>query len=108
PDFEVAGSGFGLMPPAPWTLLNGLESGSPRQRTGYASQAMDAALADLRAASTLEETRAAMAQLQTVWNEEFPVIIRQHSMYGIAVADHVHGMEYGSDATPYFDRAWVE
>ena len=108
PNFEVANNGFAVLDPAPWSTLNGLATDSPRQRTGFSSPAMDEALADLRAAADIDETKAALAEVQEVWNEEFPLIVWNHSIWGVLVADRVHGMEYGPDATPYYHHAWVD
>ncbi|MGH9184469.1 MAG: ABC transporter substrate-binding protein [Acidimicrobiales bacterium] len=108
PNFEVASAGFILIDPCPWSTLNQLVTGSPRARSGFSSPAMDGAVELVRAASDIDETRAAMAEVQQVWNEEFPQIVWNHSIYGILVADGVHGMEYESDATPYFCRARLE
>jgi peptide/nickel transport system substrate-binding protein len=108
PNFEVAMLGFAILDPAPWSTVNGLASDSPRSRTAYASPAMDDALAQLRAAADNEETTQALGAMQEVWNEEFPLIVFSHTTWAVLVADHVHGMEYGPDMTPYFHRAWVE
>jgi peptide/nickel transport system substrate-binding protein len=107
-DFEVSTNGFAILDPAPWSTVNGLATDSQRQRTGYSNPDMDAALEQLRAASTIDETKEALAEVQEVWNETFPLLVWNHSVWAILVADHVHGMEYGPDATPYFHRAWVE
>ncbi|MGH9187141.1 MAG: ABC transporter substrate-binding protein, partial [Acidimicrobiales bacterium] len=107
-NFQVATNGFAIVDPAPWSTLNGLATGSQRQRTGYSNADMDAALTRLRAASTIEETREALADMQEVWNETFPVIVVDHSRWAIAVAEGVHGMRYGPDSTPYFHQAWIE
>jgi len=107
-NFEVATNGYAILDPAPWSTLNGLESGNQRQRTGYANPDMDAALDNLRAAATIEETAEALGEIQQVWNETFPVINTQNGVWGVATAEHVKGMRYGPDATPYFHKAFLE
>lgn len=106
--FQVSTNGFAVMDPAPWTTLNGLESKSTRQRTGFADSAMDAALAKLRAATTIDETKKALGEMQTVWNRTFPLAIVSHAVWGIAAQEHIRGLSFGPDNTLYFNTAYVK
>ena len=107
-NFQVATNGFAVLDPAPWSTVNGLATGSPRQRTGFSNADMDAALKELRAAATIEETKDALATMQEVWNETFPLVVVSHSVWAMAAQENVHGIQYGPDATPYFNLAWVD
>lgn len=107
-EFEVGTNGFAILAPQPWSTLNGLQTGSPRQRTGFSSPAMDAALKKLREATDNKGTIAALKDMQEVWNEEFPVIVFNHGAWAVAVAEDVKGMQFGPDATPYFEKAFIE
>lgn len=107
-DFEVATNGFAILPPAPWSTLNGLRSDSPRQRSGFSDPDMDAAIDQLQRAVTLEENQEALAAMQEVWNRTFPLQVWRHSIWGIAAQEDLHGLRFGPDNTPYYEMAWLD
>ncbi len=107
-NFEVATNGFVVLDPVPWSTLNGLQCGNVRQRSGFCDPDMDAAIDELRAAITIEEIQEALRGMQEVWNETFPVIMLTHGVWAIGAQEHVHGLQFGPDNTPYYETAWVE
>lgn len=107
-NFEVSNNGFAILPTAPWTTLSSMECDNVRQRTGFCDPEMDAALAELRAAGTMDENREAMGKIQEVFNRTFPVLVTEHGVWGIAAQPDVHGLQFGADNTAFYDRAWIE
>ncbi len=106
-NFEVSSSGFAVQSPGPWSTLNGLECNNVRQRTGFCDPEMDAALNKLRGALNTEEAKAALAEMQAVWNKTFPVVVLSHSVWGGAKQDYVGDVQTGPDSTPYFNHTTV-
>lgn len=107
-NFEVASNGFAILDPAPWSTVNGLSCESTRQRTGFCDPEMDAAIEQLRSALTIEDTKAALADMQAVWNRTFPVVGVAHTVWGIGAQERVHGLQFGPDVTTYYATAWVD
>jgi hypothetical protein len=69
---------------------------------------MDAALTALEEAVSLDEKTEALGQVQEAWNQSFPLVNFRHGTWGMAAQSDVHGLEFGVDATPHFEHAWVE
>jgi peptide/nickel transport system substrate-binding protein len=107
-DYEAACWGFSVDDANTWMRLNQNVGSSGTNATGYASEAMDAALADVRAAETIEQRTEALAAVQEVWNEEVPSVGLSAIEELIVWGDHVHGLDFTSKTVVFFDQAWIE
>ena len=84
------------------------ESGSPGNRIGYADPEMDAAVEQLRRATNREETKAAMEEIQRIWDETIPSANTFMSHWWWALPPDVHGLVWTRDVTPMFHDAYME
>ncbi|HEX7096439.1 MAG TPA: ABC transporter substrate-binding protein, partial [Acidimicrobiales bacterium] len=76
-------------------------------RYGYRSDAMDAALRELRTAVTVEEKVAALEQIARVWTEDVPAVSLVHFPSYVAWNDDVHGVRTTAGVVALYDKAWV-
>jgi peptide/nickel transport system substrate-binding protein len=108
-DFTYDAACYGLIvfDSGPLARLNQFASDSPRNRTGIADEAMDAALEALQAAATQEETVAAMADIQAAWNEQLPMAAVWASDWFIGAADELHGVIPTRDVVVMLHDAWL-
>jgi len=108
-NFDVTAWSLDVLPEAPWTGVDrNLRSDSPTNRTGYADADFDAALADLREASTVEERRAGIAEVQEVWNETVPGVVYSHDEEFLTWGDDVHGVRLTREGVAMLDDAYVD
>ena len=106
-NYDAVQWGLSPDPACMWCSLNAFESENPANITGYSDPKMDKALEELRVATTAEETKAAMDQVQTVWNETVPMALAGSLLYTVPVTDDVHGLRFGTNALIFFDKAYV-
>jgi peptide/nickel transport system substrate-binding protein len=107
-DYDLACWSLQLFDNATWvTLDRSLRSDSSATRIGYASAEMDAALDQLRTAADVEARRAAIAEIQEIWNETVPSAVIRASEYVVASADDVHGLVFDHEVITYFDQAYI-
>src|SRR5262249_38277898 len=57
-----------------WTGLRQWESANANNLTGYKNPALDSGLTELKAAKTLDEANAAVADIQKVWIDDVPSV----------------------------------
>jgi peptide/nickel transport system substrate-binding protein len=108
-NFDVTAWSLDVLPEAPWTGVDrNLRSDSPTNRTGYADADFDAALAELREASTVEARREAIAEVQAVWNETVPGVVYNHDEEFLTWGDNVHGVRLTREGVAMLDDAYVE
>jgi peptide/nickel transport system substrate-binding protein len=93
----------------PWSVLDyQFRSTSKSNYRGYANPAFDAALDDLKKAATAEQTKAALARIQQVWNDSIPSMNYQAVEVMVASGDRVHGLTQSQEAIVLFDKAFVD
>jgi peptide/nickel transport system substrate-binding protein len=107
-DYDLALFGMSIFEESPMARLNQWETGSPRSRTGYADPDMDAALEQMRLAGDREAKRAAMSEVQRVWNETVPSAVLFAREEFVATAPEVHGIVYSRDTVPMFHDAYIQ
>jgi peptide/nickel transport system substrate-binding protein len=107
-DYDLALFGMSIFEESPMARLNQWETGSPRSRTGYADPDMDAALEQMRLAGDREAKRAAMSEVQRVWNETVPSAVLFAREEFVATAPEVHGLVYSRDTVPMFHDAYIQ
>lgn len=108
PDFDLAFFGISAFEEAPTARYTSYLTGNVRNRTGYGTPEMDAAIGELNQALTREDKKAAMATMQEIWNEDIPSVILAHGEWIVASADNVHGIFISRDVAPMFFDMWVE
>jgi peptide/nickel transport system substrate-binding protein len=106
-DYDVACWGLDADDPDLWRRLND-NLNSANSRTGYASPEMDAALAALRGAMGIDETKAAMDQVQEVWNATVPAAPVAGVEQVVIYDDDVRGLLPTSKSVVLFSEAYLE
>lgn len=69
---------------------------------------LDAALADLRVASTVEEEQAAVEDLQAAWSDTVPAVILESLRPSVILADRLHGVSMTINTLVFFDEAYLD
>ena len=107
-NYDIACQGISIFDPGELSRLNQFASDSVRNRIGYKSPAMDAAIKELTVAVSQEEVTAALKSIQEVWNKEVP----SHNLYAsewfIGWQDDVHGLQFTRDQVVRFDNAYID
>jgi peptide/nickel transport system substrate-binding protein len=108
-NFDITTWSLNVLPEAPWSGIDrNLRSDSPTNRTGYANPEFDAALADLRKATTVDQKRAALAEVQKVWNATFPGVMYQQDEEFLTWGDKVHGVKLTREGVAMFDDVYLD
>jgi len=90
-----------------WCSLTSFATGDPANLSGYSNPGMDAALTQLRAASTTAQTQTAMNAVQTVWNETVPEPLAGTLLYTVAMNSKLHGLQYNTGDVILFNQAYL-
>jgi peptide/nickel transport system substrate-binding protein len=108
-NFEVTTWSLNVLDAAPWARLDtNLRSDSSTNRSAYGDPRMDAALAELRRATTTEEKADAIAAMQVVYNETVPGVLMRHTVEWITWDESVHGVKPTREGVAMLDKAWIE
>jgi peptide/nickel transport system substrate-binding protein len=105
-DYDLTCSSLTMTDTQPWETLDELGQG-PNGFMGYVNADMDAAMAVLREAATLEEKQEALVGVQEVWNETVPSAVYGHVEEGVVWSDDVEGIEFTSETIALLDEARV-
>ncbi len=106
-DYDMSTAALSLAEADPYErLYTGIKSGGRNNATGYSDAEMDALLDKLGVATTDEDKKAVLAQIQERANETVP-----WQVWGnVAALDvwnqNVHGLEQSLDGIVLFDGAW--
>jgi peptide/nickel transport system substrate-binding protein len=76
-------------------------------RYGFTSPAMDAALTDLRTATTAAKTTAAVKAMAQIYNSQVPWLNFSYGGRDIMLAKNVHGIQTTANQCITFGTAWV-
>lgn len=108
-DYEVSGWGHN-MDGAVWVsaLNQNYRSDSSSNRTGFGHPDMDAALLSLYGAGTLEDQRAALADVQCVWAEHLPSMVWSVNEEGLALAPNIKGVQRSMTTLFLLGSAYME
>jgi peptide/nickel transport system substrate-binding protein len=107
-DYDVACGGMSIFTESPIARLNQFQSVSPRNGVGYANPAMDAALEDLKRAAAIDQSKAALDEVQDVWNDTVPTMSLFSVQEYLAYKDEVHGLVFSRDTTVMFYDAYLQ
>lgn len=89
-------------------LTNSLHSGSGGNVTGYASEDMDALLAELQQVDDPAEATDLLTRLEELWASEATGITLSSGGLFTAWNQHVHGVVPTAEAITLFGSAWVD
>ncbi|MGE0878425.1 MAG: ABC transporter substrate-binding protein [Acidimicrobiia bacterium] len=106
-NFDIACQGIAIFDAGPLSRLNQFGSDSVRNRVGYKNPQMDAALTQLTKANTLEDTKKALGQIQTVWNNDPPAVNLWANEWYIGTTDKVRGVRMTRDQVVMFDQVYL-
>ncbi|MEO5840615.1 MAG: ABC transporter substrate-binding protein [Acidimicrobiales bacterium] len=106
-NFDLACWGFNIGDASPWAALEQWISTSSNNRTGYKDAQMDAAVAELKIASTTATQKAAMAKIQEIWNRTVPSVVYETIEEVITWDKKVNGLTFPQDSVVYFSDAWL-
>src|SRR5262249_49733212 len=103
-NYDITTWSLNVLPEAPWSGIDrNLRSDSPTIRNGYADPNFDAALAELRKATTVEQKKTALADVQKVWNATYPGVMYQQDEQYLTWGDKVHGVKLTREGVAMFD-----
>ena len=108
-DYEAAAWGH-VMDGATWvTSLNwNYHSQGATNRGAYSHPDMDAALENLYTAHTLDQQRAALAEVQCVWSEQLPSMIWSANEEGLILARNIKGVQRTVSSIFLFGDAYIQ
>jgi peptide/nickel transport system substrate-binding protein len=107
-NFDMACWSMQVFDAGAWVKLDRfLNSTSTSNRSGYASPAMDAALADLRKAKTPDDRKRIIGQMQTIWNDTAPSAIIRAGEPTIVWGKNLHGLTFNGEIIVHFDKAYL-
>ncbi|MER5634690.1 ABC transporter substrate-binding protein [Streptomyces nitrosporeus] len=107
-DFDISRGAASISESDPYhrlqSVLNSTSYGNPG---GYANPEMDALLAELQAADGDEETQKILDRVQTLFNEDVPVVNLGASAGFTAWGENVHGIVPTDEYMTLFGEAWI-
>lgn len=107
-DYDLAIFGANHAPEGLWArLAPRLASGSPANFYRYSDPRMDAALKKLKGATSADEERAAVQEIQHVWNDTVPAAVLASYEETTIVRDHVLGLRLTRGAIIRFENAYL-
>lgn len=107
-DFDLAGWSFGTPDAGVYPeLFESFHSTSTANAGGYASEVMDGLIEDLGAATSQEEQREILEQIQVEWNETVPAIVFGAQPELVAWNEQVGGVVAHVDSMVLYHDAWV-
>jgi peptide/nickel transport system substrate-binding protein len=107
-NYDLACWGISIFDPGELSRLNQFASDSVRNRIGYKSPAMDAALKQLTLAVTQEQTTAALRAVQDVWNDDVPSQNLYASEWFVGWKPNVKGVKMTRDQVVRFDDVFLD
>jgi peptide/nickel transport system substrate-binding protein len=106
-DYDLACWGYNVHDQSPWAKLDKhIASTGGANVLGLKSPEIDQALTKLRAATTDEQTKTALADLQQVWNRLMPAAPFAASDEMIAYQPKLHGVLGTEESMVLFAKAW--
>jgi peptide/nickel transport system substrate-binding protein len=109
-DYDLTVWGFNASPDdyGYVALDQNLRSDSPSNRLGYRSVAMDAALRELRLASSDAAKTAAFKKIADTWNADAVSAVYEAAVELVIWSPKVHGLVFTQQTMTGFEKAWIE
>ena len=105
-NYDIAIAALNVTESDPWAQLV-QEFVGPFAPDGYNNPEMTAALDQLRAAGSLDEQRAALSKIQTIWNETVPEVWFSVGQDALLWNPKLHGAVPSSQSTVLLGKAWL-
>jgi peptide/nickel transport system substrate-binding protein len=106
-NFDVACNGMNLSDNAPDIALSQQFTTKGSVRTAFKNSDFDAAVERLKAANSDFAIKAALKDVQDLWNQHVPSVVFGVTDEAIAVSQKAKGLRYTQDTNVIFDRAYV-
>lgn len=108
-DYDLAFGGTGLLDAAPFLrLYSTLYSTSTNNSAGVQSPVIDASLDAVMTADSDDSKRAALANVQQVFNDEVPILVWGAGANYVPWQDNVFGVKPSLDSIMLLDKVWIE
>lgn len=107
-DFDLAMWGLSAHEENLWLTLNQYRTGASNNAGNFAHPDMDAALAELQAAATLDETNEALAAVQEVWVDQVPGVPLTAFEPTLIWREGVNGLSFNTNVVAFLDKAYLE
>jgi len=107
-DYDIGQGAASIFDEGPVRGMNQFHTESVRNRVGFGSPELDAAIEDLYQAADIDETRAAMGEIQEAFNEAVPAINLTSALWFIGWQDNVHGLNMNRESSVMFHDAYIE
>ncbi|WP_305093455.1 ABC transporter substrate-binding protein [Prescottella sp. R16] len=107
-DYDIGESGFNVIDESPFTRMYGnLSSASTSNVLSYQNSEMDALLTDLQTATTDDDRRRVLENIQTLVDDTAPMVVASAGKYFIPWSSNAHGITPSSDGIMLFGDAWL-
>jgi peptide/nickel transport system substrate-binding protein len=108
-DYEVGTAGMALRDSQPFSALaNFLGTGGSTNMTGASIPEFDSTVRKLKAATSIDEQKQIMGEIQTILNEHQPIVSYGSVEEFVAVGPKVKGVVPTLNSTMLFDGAYLE
>jgi peptide/nickel transport system substrate-binding protein len=107
-NYNIACWGLNVNDENPFVGLDQFRSDSPSNYLGYKNQAVDKAIADLKAATDADGQRKALGAIQTAWQTDPGVAVLAGFANFIAYGKKVHGIKPSASTMLLFDKAYLD
>jgi peptide/nickel transport system substrate-binding protein len=105
-DFQAVVTETGMLETDPYVFM-AYENGGDYSPTGLKDPRMDAAVGELRAASSDAETKAATKKIQEIWNDVVPSVWLGHRVDRMFQSSKVHGLIPSASVVALFEKVWL-
>jgi peptide/nickel transport system substrate-binding protein len=105
-DHDAVVTSLGFLETDPYVFLV-YEAGGDYSPSGFKDERMDAAILDLRGASSEAATKAATKEMQEIWNDVVPSVWLGHRVDRMFQSKKVHGLVPTASAVALFHEAWL-
>jgi peptide/nickel transport system substrate-binding protein len=106
-NYDIGCGAASIFDEGPFRGMNQFLSDSVRNRVGYKNPQMDTAIASLYRANTIEQSKAAMGEIQRIWNDTVPSEMLYASEWLVGHKDNIHGLVFTRESTVMFHDAYV-
>ena len=106
-NFELACNGINLSDSAPDISLAQQFMSTNSLRVAYKNAEFDAALTRLKAANDETSVKAALKEIQDIWNQQVPSVVIGTTDEAIVGATKVRGLQFTQDTNVIFEKAYI-
>ena len=106
-NFDTACNGMNLSDSAPDIALSQQFTTPGSARVAFKNPTFDAAVERLKAANSDAAVKAALKEVQDLWNQQVPSVVFSVTDEAIASSAKIKGLQYTQDTVVIFDKAYV-